>query len=114
MLYDKVKVVIDMNDEMLRLSLIDLMKENLLNNFVNRVFDYQLKDEEYIYMQYKVVNDNIVLNIYDNSPVNRFKAYIFTNSNIDNNINDVYYINVGDCYKEYRNKENKLVVEILC
>jgi len=89
---------------MLRLSLIELMNEDLLNSFVNKVFNYHLNDGEYVYMQYKIVNDNIVLNIYDNNPINRFKAYIFTNSIIDNEIDDVYYINVEDCYKEYRNK----------
>ena len=60
-------------------------------------------------MQYKIVNDNIVLNIYDNSNANRFKAYIFTNENIDND-KDVYYINIEDCYHKYKNKgtRNKL------
>ena len=98
-----------MNDEMLRLSLIELMNENLLNDFVNSIFKYRLKDGEYVYMQYKIVNDNIVLNIYDNSNANRFKAYIFTNENIDND-KDVYYINIEDCYHKYKNKgtRNKL------
>ena len=110
MVYDKFIVVIGMNDEMLRLSLIELMNENLLNDFVNRIFKYRLKDGEYVYMQYKIVNDNIVLNIYDNSSVNRFKAYIFTNDNIDNDIKDIYYINIDDCYHKYKNKgtRNKL------
>ena len=109
MIYDKFKVVIGMNDEMLRLSLIELMNENLLNDFVNSIFKYRLKDGEYVYMQYKIVNDNIVLNIYDNSNSNRFKAYIFTNENIDND-KDVYYINIEDCYHKYKNKgtRNKL------
>lgn len=109
MIYDKFKVVIGMNDEMLRLSLIELMNENLLNDFVNSIFKYRLKDGEYVYMQYKIVNDNIVLNIYDNSNANRFKAYIFTNENIDND-KDVYYINIEDCYHKYKNKgtRNKL------
>lgn len=98
-----------MNDEMLRLSLIELMNENLLNDFVNRIFKYRLKDGEYVYMQYKIVNDSIVLNIYDNSNSNRFKAYIFTNENIDND-KDIYYINIEDCYDKYKNKgtRNKL------
>ncbi len=109
MIYDKFKVVIGMNDEMLRLSLIELMNENLLNDFVNSIFKYRLKDGEYVYMQYKIVNDNIVLNIYDNSNANRFKAYIFTNENIDND-KDVYYINIEECYHKYKNKgtRNKL------
>ena len=87
---------------MLRLSLIELMNEELLNDFVNKIFKYNLKEGEYVYIQYKIVNGNIVLNIYDNSPVNRFKAYIFTNSNIENDINDVCYINVDDCYDRYK------------
>ena len=101
-----------MNDEMLRLSLIELMNKNLLNAFVNKIFDYNLKDDEYIYMQYKIVNDNIVLNIYDNSNANRFKAYIFTNDNIDND-KDVYYINIDRCYDKYKNKKTRNKLDLL-
>ena len=113
MIYDKFKVVMDMNAEMLRLSLIDLMNKDLLNDFVNKIFNYHLRDGEYVYMQYKIVNGNIVLNIYDNSSVNRFKAYIFTNNNIDNNIDDVYYINIEECYEKYRNKGTKNKLDLL-
>lgn len=102
-----------MNDEMLRLSLIELMNEDLLNDFVNRVFKYRLREEEYVYMQYKIVNDNIVLNIYDNSNSNRFKAYIFTNDDINNDIKDVYYINIEKCYNKYKNKGTKNKLDLL-
>ena len=101
MIYDKFKVVITMNDEMLRLSLIELMNKDLLNNFINEIFNYHLREGEYVYMQYKIVSDNIVINIYDNSNSNCFKAYIFTNDDIDNDMKDVYYINVNCCYEKY-------------
>ena len=69
-----------MNDEMFRLALIDITKDDLLNDFINDIFgyDFDLKRKEYVYIQYKIVEDNIILNIYDNKNSNRFKAYIFT------------------------------------
>ena len=67
-----------MNDEIFRLSLIDVMNEGLLNDFVNDIFgyDFDIKKEEYVYIQYKILGDNIILNIYDNKNNNRFKARI--------------------------------------
>ena len=96
-----------MNDEMLRRSLIDIMNNDLLNDFVNRVFKYRLKDNEYIYMQYKLVNNNIVLNIYDNSKNNRFKAYIFSLDEFSNDDDNVMYININNCYKKYKDSKTK-------
>lgn len=96
-----------MNDEMLRRSLIDIMNNDLLNDFVNRVFKYRLKDNEYIYMQYKLVNNNIVLNIYDNSRNNRFKAYIFSLDEFSNDDDSVMYININNCYKKYKDNKTK-------
>jgi catalase (peroxidase I) len=96
-----------MNDEMFRLALIDMTNDDLLNDFVNDIFEYDfdLKKEEYVYIQYKVVGDNIILNIYDNKNSNRFKAYIFTLNDIDSNGNS-RYINVKKEYDKYKN-DNK-------
>lgn len=93
-----------MNDEMFRLSLIDITNNDLLNDFVNNIFgyDFDLKNEEYVYIQYKIVSKNIVLNIYDNKNSNRFKAYIFTLNNINSDDNSIY-INVNDEYNKYKN-----------
>lgn len=93
-----------MNDEMFRLSLIDVMNEGLLNDFVNDIFgyDFDIKKEEYVYIQYKVLGDNIILNIYDNKNNNRFKAYIFTMNDIDSD-EDTKYINVKEEYDKYKN-----------
>lgn len=97
-----------MNDEMFRLSLIEVMNSNLLNDFVNSIFnyDFDINNKEYVYIQYKVLGDNIILNIYDNKNSNRFKAYIFTLNDIESN-NDTKYINVNDEYNKYKdgNKE---------
>ena len=95
-----------MNDEMLRLSLIEIMNMNLLNDFVNRIFGYRLGDNEFVYIQYKVVKDNVVLNVYDNAKRNRFRAFIFTLDNIDNDV-DTLYINSKDCYNKWKNKKTK-------
>ena len=65
-----------MNDEMFRQSLIEITDNNLLNEFINNIFEYKLNDDEYVYIQYKIVNNNIVLNIFDNAIDNRFIAYI--------------------------------------
>lgn len=93
-----------MNDEIFRLSLIDVMNDGLLNDFVNDIFgyDFDIKKEEYVYIQYKVLGDNIILNIYDNKNNNRFKAYIFTMNDIDSD-EDTKYINVKEEYDKYKN-----------
>ena len=92
-----------MNDEMFRLSLIDVMNEGLLNEFVNDIFgyDFDTKKEEYVYIQYKILGENIILNIYDNKNSNRFKAYIFTMNDIDSDENS-RYINVKKEYNKYK------------
>ena len=93
-----------MNDEIFRLSLIDVMNEGLLNDFVNDIFgyDFDIKKVEYVYIQYKILGDNVILNIYDNKNNNRFKAYIFTMNDIDND-EDTKYINVKEEYDKYKN-----------
>lgn len=100
-----------MSDEPFRLSLIEIMNNDLLNDFVNDIFEYNLKKDEYVYIQYKIVNGNIILNIFDNSEDNRFKAYIFTNNETDTQDDDIIYVNVGTCYQEYKNgNKNKLIL----
>lgn len=102
-----------MNDEMFRLSLIDVMNEGLLNEFVNDIFgyDFDTKKEEYVYIQYKILGDNIILNIYDNKNSNRFKAYIFTMNDIDSD-DDTKYINVRDEYNKYKNGNKEKITLI--
>ncbi len=106
-----------MNDEIFRLSLIDVMNDGLLNEFVNDIFgyDFDIKKEEYVYIQYKVLGDNIILNIYDNKNSNRFKAYIFTMNDIDSD-DDTKYINVREEYNKYKNgnkEEITLIASLL-
>ena len=102
-----------MNDEIFRLSLIDVMNEGLLNDFINDIFgyDFDIKKEEYVYIQYKVLGDNIILNIYDNKNNNRFKAYIFTMNDIDND-EDTKYINVKEEYDKYKNGNKEKITLI--
>ena len=92
-----------MNDEMFRLALIDITNADLLNDFINNIFgyDFDLKKEEYVYIQYKIVDNNIILNIYDNKNSNRFKAYIFTLNDIDSDENS-RYINIKKEYDKYK------------
>lgn len=100
-----------MSDEPFRLSLIEIMNNDLLNDFVNCIFDYNLKKDEYVYIQYKIVNGNIILNIFDNCEDNRFKAYIFTDNETKTQDDDIIYVNVGTCYQEYKNgNKNKLIL----
>ena len=96
-----------MNDEMFRLALVDITNVDLLNDFVNDIFgyDFDLRNEEYVYIQYKIVDNNIILNIYDNKNSNRFKAYIFTLNDIDSD-GTSRYINVKKEYDKYK-KGNK-------
>lgn len=96
-----------MNDEMFRLALVDITNADLLNDFVNDIFgyDFDLRNEEYVYIQYKIVDNNVILNIYDNKNSNRFKAYIFTLNDIDSD-GTSRYINVKKEYDKYK-KGNK-------
>lgn len=102
-----------MNDEIFRLSLINVMNEGLLNDFVNDIFgyDFDIKKEEYVYIQYKILGDNIILNIYDNKNNNRFKAYIFTMNDIDSD-EDTKYINVKEEYDKYKNGNKEKITLI--
>ena len=102
-----------MNDEMFRLSLIEFMNKGLLNDFVNKIFNYRIKDGEYIYIQYKLINGSIILNIYDRRNYNNFKAFIFSNDNIENNEKNAYYINIEECYDKYKKKETKKKLYLL-
>lgn len=96
-----------MNDEMFRLSLIDVMNDNLLNGLVNTIFGYDFNENEYVYIQYKLINGNVVLNIFDNKDSNRFKAYIFCHNDIANDDNDAFYINVDEAYKIFLENNGK-------
>lgn len=78
------------------------MNMDVLNDFVNKVFKYNLKDGEYVYIQYKIVKGNIVMNIFDNSKRNRFKAYIFCYNNLKSTDNNVIYININNSYEKYK------------
>ena len=95
-----------MNDEMLRLSLIEIMNMDLLNDFVNRIFGYRLGDNEFVYIQYKIVKGNVVMNVFDNAKKNRFRAFIFTLDDIDSD-DDTTYINVKECYLKYKDNKTK-------
>ena len=97
---------------MLRLSLIEIMNMDLLNDFVNRIFGYRLGDNEFVYIQYKIVKDNIVLNVFDNTKKNRFRAFIFTLDNITSD-NDIMYINVKECYDKLMNNMTKKKLYLL-
>ena len=98
---------------MFRLALIDITNDDLLNDFINDIFgyDFDLKRKEYVYIQYKIVEDNIILNIYDNKNSNRFKAYIFTMNDIDSD-EDAKYINVREEYDKYKNGNNEKITLI--
>ena len=95
-----------MNDEMFRLSLIEIMNMDLLNDFVNIIFGYKLGDNEFVYIQYKIVRGNVVLNIFDNTKRNRFRAFIFTLDDISSD-EDSTYINVKDCYNRWKDSKTK-------
>ena len=102
--------------EVLRLILLELEKEGLLNKFVNIVFNYKLKDGDYIYIQYKVANGNITLNIFDNNDVNQFNGYVFLDEDnsdyiksevVDNtSINFVYLKRCLKLYHDSRKQDN--------
>lgn len=98
--------------EVFRQILIRLMDEGLLNDFISIVFDYNLEDNDFIYAQYKIVDNNVILNIFDNNKKNRFNAYVFVedsfNIMLEKEVKDdtsITYLYLDNCYKKYKEKE---------
>ena len=58
--------------EIFRQILITLMNEGYLNDFISIVFNYNLKENDFIFAQYKIIDNNIILDIFDNNKKNRF------------------------------------------
>lgn len=99
--------------EIFRQILIKLMEKGLLNDFISIVFDYNLEENDFIYAQYKLVNKEIILEIFDNNIVNRFNVYVFVEKSkekyIENNKEQntsITYLYLDNCYKEYKKDKN--------
>lgn len=102
------------NKEIFRLVLINLMNEGLLNKFLNIVFNYNLTENEYIYAQYKIVNKELILDIFDSSKNKRFDVYIFKENGMlspvetsKDNVSSINYVDIETCYNAFI-KGNKL------
>ena len=100
--------------EIFRQVLIQLMNKGYLNDFISIVFDYNLEDNDFIYAQYKIIDNNVILDIFDNNVKNRFNAYIFVEDSdnilIEKEVNKtacITYLYIDNCYKKYKEK-NKL------
>jgi hypothetical protein len=52
--------------EIFRQILITLMNEGLLNEFITITFNYNLDNNDFIYAQYKIIDNNVILDIFDN------------------------------------------------
>ena len=98
--------------EMFRQILINLMNEGLLNDFISITFNYNLEDNDFIYAQYKIIDNNVILDIFDNNVKNRFNAYIFVedseNNLIEKEVNkdaSITYLYIDNCYKKYKEKK---------
>lgn len=108
-------MVVVVDKEIIRSILIEIMDNGLLNSFVNIVFNYNLKDDEYVYIQFKTTHTNIIMNVFDNANSNRFNAFIFTSNEDDysfykDNVG-ITHVNINKCYEEYKNKtSDKLVL----
>lgn len=105
-------------EEIFRQILINTMNEGLLNEFISIVFNYNLQESDFVYAQFKVVDSNIILNIFDNNQQNRFNAYIivknidniYTEKTIDKNTT-ITYVYIDNCYKKYQNQEKMTNLE---
>lgn len=102
----------DRND-ILKKILLELIDNNLLNEFINIIFNYKLKNDDIVYIQYKIVKEELILDIFDNSENRKFNVYVFKKGNRKNPIEiikeqstSINYINMNACYKEYK-KNNK-------
>jgi len=98
--------------EIFRQILINLMNEGYLNDFISITFNYNLEDNDFIYAQYKIINKNVILDIFDNNVRNRFNAYIFVEDSenvlIEKEVNkdaSITYLYIDNCYKKYQEKK---------
>lgn len=98
--------------EIFRQILITLMNEGYLNDFISIVFNYNLKENDFIFAQYKIIDNNIILDIFDNNTKNRFNAYIFVEDSenilIEKEVNNdacITYLYIDNCYKKYKSKK---------
>ena len=98
--------------EIFRQILINLMNEGLLNDFISITFNYNLEDNDFIYAQYKIIDNNVILDIFDNNVKNRFNAYIFVEDSenilIEKQVNKtacITYLYIDNCYKKYKQKK---------
>jgi len=98
--------------EIFRQILIKLMEKGLLNEFISITFNYSLKENDFIYAQYKIIDNNVMLDIFDNNKKNRFNAYIFVEDSdsilLEKEINkdtSITFLYLDNCYKKY--KQNK-------
>ncbi len=96
--------------EIFRQILIKLMNTGLLNEFISIVFNYDLDRNDFIFAQYKIINGDVTLEIFDNNNINRFNAYVFVenskNITIEKEVNNntsVTYLYLDNCYKKYKN-----------
>lgn len=96
--------------EIFRQILIKLMNTGLLNEFISIVFNYDLDKNDFIFAQYKIINGDVTLEIFDNNNVNRFNVYVFVenskNITIEKEVNNntsVIYLYLDNCYKKYKN-----------
>ena len=95
--------------EIFRQVLIKLMNEGYLNDFISIVFNYNLEENDFIYAQYKIIDNNVILDIFDNNKKNRFNAYIFVEDSenilIEKEVNNdasITYLYLDNCYKKYK------------
>lgn len=98
--------------EIFRQILINLMNKGYLNEFISITFNYNLEDNDFIYAQYKIIDNNVMLDIFDNNKENRFNAYIFVEDSenilIEKEINkdaSITYLYIDNCYKKYKEKK---------
>lgn len=98
--------------EIFRQILITLMNEGHLNEFISVTFNYNLEDNDFIYAQYKIIDNNVILDIFDNNVKNRFNAYIFVEDSedilIEKEVNQdasITYLYIDNCYKKYKEKK---------
>lgn len=97
--------------EIFRQVLIKLMNKGYLNDFISIVFNYNLEENDFIYAQYKIIDNNVILDIFDNNKKNRFNAYIFVEDSqnilIEKEVNIdtcITYLYIDNCYKKYKEK----------
>lgn len=73
-------------------------KNNLVTLFIKNLFDYENLNDYNYFFRMKEIDNNIIIDIYDNISENRFNRYVFS---FDNNMYDIKKVKESGVFVTY-------------